>query len=60
MTIMEHWCKDIDRGKPKYSEKNLSQCYIVHDKIHVGSKPVIRGETKNNQNCIKNSGLTAQ
>ena len=23
---------DVDRGKPKYSEKNLSQCHLVHPK----------------------------
>jgi hypothetical protein len=25
---------DIDRGKPKNSEKNLSQCHFVHNKSH--------------------------
>jgi hypothetical protein len=25
---------DIDRGKPKYSEKNLSQYHLVHLKSH--------------------------
>jgi hypothetical protein len=24
---MVKWCNDIDRGKPKGSEKNLSQCH---------------------------------
>jgi hypothetical protein len=32
--ITEHWCKDIDRGKKEYSEKNLSQCHIVCHKSH--------------------------
>jgi len=27
---MEHWWNDDDRGKPKYSAKNLSQCHFVH------------------------------
>jgi hypothetical protein len=28
--LMEHLWNEIDRGKPKYSEKNLSQCHFVH------------------------------
>jgi hypothetical protein len=27
---MEHQWNEIDRGKPKYSEKNLSQCHFIH------------------------------
>jgi hypothetical protein len=26
---------DIDKGKPKNSEKNLSQCHIVHHMFHM-------------------------
>jgi hypothetical protein len=26
---------EIDRGKPKYSEKNLSQCHFDHHKSHM-------------------------
>jgi len=26
---MEHWWKTIDRGKPKYWEKNLSQWHLA-------------------------------
>jgi hypothetical protein len=29
---MEHWWNDTDRGKPKYLEKNLSQCQFVYHK----------------------------
>jgi hypothetical protein len=31
---MEQWWNYIDRGKPKDSEKNLSQCHFVHQKSH--------------------------
>jgi hypothetical protein len=33
--VMEHRWNEIDRGKPKYSGKNLSQCHIVHLKSHM-------------------------
>jgi hypothetical protein len=33
--VMEHWWNEIDRGKPKYSEKNLSQCHSVRHKSHM-------------------------
>jgi hypothetical protein len=32
---MEHQWNDIDREKPKYSGKKLSQCYFVHHKSHM-------------------------
>jgi hypothetical protein len=31
---MEHRF-DVDRGKQKYSGKNLSQCHFVHHKLFV-------------------------
>jgi hypothetical protein len=30
--VMEHRWNGIDRGKPKYSGRNLSQCHFVHHK----------------------------
>jgi hypothetical protein len=33
--VMEHRCNEIDKGKPKYSGKNLSQCDFVHHKSHM-------------------------
>jgi hypothetical protein len=33
--VMEHRWNEIDRGKPQYSRKNLSQCHFVHHKSHV-------------------------
>jgi hypothetical protein len=32
---MEHQWNEIDRGKPKYSGKNQSQCHFVHHKTNV-------------------------
>jgi hypothetical protein len=32
---MELWWNDIDRGKPKSSEKNLSKCHFAHHKFHM-------------------------
>jgi hypothetical protein len=33
--VMEHRWNETDRGKPKYSGKNLSQCHFVHHKSHM-------------------------
>jgi hypothetical protein len=33
--LMEHRWNEIDREKPKYSGKNLSQCHFVHHKSHM-------------------------
>jgi len=42
---MEQWWNDAMRGKPKYSEKTLSQCHFSHHKwTDLGSNPGLRGE----------------
>jgi hypothetical protein len=35
LLVMEHRWNEIDRGKPKNSGKNLSQCHFVHHKSHM-------------------------
>jgi hypothetical protein len=32
---MEHWWIHTDRGKPQYSEEDLSQCHSVYHKTYV-------------------------
>jgi hypothetical protein len=44
---MEHWWNGTDRGKPQYSEKNLSNATSPTTnptRTDLGSNPVIRGE----------------
>jgi hypothetical protein len=33
--VMERRWNEMDRGKPKYSGENLSQCHFVHHKYHM-------------------------
>jgi hypothetical protein len=33
--LIEYRWYEIDRGKPKYSGKNRSQCHFVHHKSHM-------------------------
>jgi hypothetical protein len=33
--VIEHRWNGTDRGKLKYSRKNLSQCHFVHHKSHM-------------------------
>jgi hypothetical protein len=33
--VMEHRWNEIDRGEPKYLEKNLSQYHFAHHKSHM-------------------------
>jgi hypothetical protein len=32
---MQQWRNDTDKGKPKYWEKNPSQCHLFHQKYHM-------------------------
>jgi hypothetical protein len=33
--LMEHRRNEIDRGKPKYLEKNVSEGHFFHHKFHI-------------------------
>jgi len=43
---MGYWWNDIDRGHPKYSEKNLSQCQFVHHRSYMDRPGVETGSSK--------------
>jgi hypothetical protein len=42
VNIEQRW-NDIDRGKPKDSEKNLSQCHFVYHKSHMDRQAASAG-----------------
>jgi hypothetical protein len=44
--LMEHRWNEIDRGKPKYSGKNLSQCHFVHHKCYMDRAGIEPGLTR--------------
>jgi hypothetical protein len=43
--VMEHRWKETDRGKPKYSRKNLSHCHFVH-KSHMDRPGIEPGPSR--------------
>jgi hypothetical protein len=43
ISFMEHGWNEIDRRKPKYSGKNLSQCHFVYHKSHMDSPGIEPG-----------------
>jgi hypothetical protein len=50
--VMEHRWNEIDRGKPKYSGRNLSQCQFVHHKSHIGSQDRTRASAVRGRRLI--------
>jgi len=35
MKSVERWWNDTDRRKPKYAEKNATQCHFIHHISHM-------------------------
>jgi hypothetical protein len=44
--VMEHRWNETDKGKPKYSGKNLSQCNFVYHKSHMDWPSIEPGPTR--------------
>jgi len=46
---LKYWWEDNDKGKPKYSKKDMSKCHYVHNKFHMNwpqielGTPLLRG-----------------
>jgi hypothetical protein len=53
--LMEHRWNEIDRGKPKYSERNQSQCHFVHHKSHMD-----RPQDRTRDSAVRGRRLTAR
>jgi hypothetical protein len=57
---MEHWWKDLDRGKLKYAEKNSRRATIFtryHTQTGLESKVDVRGEEQESNSLL--NGTTA-
>jgi hypothetical protein len=43
---MEDRWNELDRGKPKYSGKNMSQCHFVYYKSHINRPGIEPGSPR--------------
>jgi hypothetical protein len=54
---MEQWWNYTDRGKLRYSEKNLSQCHSAHYKSHMHCPDIKSGPVWSEEPCNKQPDL---